>query len=129
MLKCLPTSNKLLLLRWFRFQLILTNSLQNRITLLLVLKLLQSNKLTPCIHFFFFYFITMCLFLLSPFSYLFIFFFLFHYPNLTFLFSQISSLFKKEKRKKKDSYYKTSTITSIHPYCKNQIWGLNPKDG
>ena len=49
---CLHTSNKLLLLRWFKFLLLLTNSLQNRITLLLVLKLLQSTKLTPCFFFF-----------------------------------------------------------------------------
>ena len=64
-MKCLPTSNKLLFLRWFKFLLLLTNSLQSRIILLLVLKLLQFTKLTPCIHFFFFYFITMYLFLLS----------------------------------------------------------------
>ena len=64
-MKCLPVSNKLLFLRWFKFLLLLINSLQNRITLLLVLKLLQFTKLTPCIHFFFFYFITMYLFLLS----------------------------------------------------------------
>ena len=76
-------SNKLLLLRWFKFLLLLTNFLQNMITLLLILKFLQSTKLTPRIHFFFFfYFITMYLFLLSPFFS--IFFFKFHYSNLTF---------------------------------------------
>ena len=66
-MKCLLASNKLLLLRWFKFLLLLTNFLQNRITLLLVLKLLQSTKLiTPRIQFFFFfYFIMMYLFLLS----------------------------------------------------------------
>ena len=32
--------------------LLLTNSLQNRITLLLILKLFQSTKLIPRIHFF-----------------------------------------------------------------------------
>ena len=52
MLKCFFVSNKLLLLCWFKFLLLLTNSLQNRITLLLVLKLLQSTKLTSRIHFF-----------------------------------------------------------------------------
>ena len=41
-LKCLHTSNKLLLLRWFKFIFLLTNFLQNRITILLVLKLLQK---------------------------------------------------------------------------------------
>ena len=53
-MKCIYASNKLLLLRWFKFLLLLTNSLQNRITFLLVLKLLQSIKLTPLILFFFF---------------------------------------------------------------------------
>ena len=48
-------SNKLLLLRWFKFLLLLTNFLQNMITLLLILKFLQSTKLTPRIHFFFFF--------------------------------------------------------------------------
>ena len=52
MLKCLHGSNKFLLLHEFKFLLLLTNSLQNRITLLLVLKLLQSTKLTPCFFFF-----------------------------------------------------------------------------
>ena len=76
-------SNKLLLLRWFKFLLLLTNFLQNMITLLLILKFLQSTKLTPRIHFFFFFnFITMYLFLLSPFFCNF--FFKFHYFNLTF---------------------------------------------
>ena len=51
-MKCIFTSNKLLLLCWFKFLLLLSNSLQNRITLLLVLKLFQSTKLTPGILFF-----------------------------------------------------------------------------
>ena len=53
MLKYLSASNKLLLLSWFKFLLLFTNSLHNRITLLLVLKLLPSTKLIPHIHYFF----------------------------------------------------------------------------
>ena len=59
-------SNKLLLLRWFKFLLLLTNFLQNMITLLLILKFLQSTKLTPHIHFFFFFTSSRCICFFCP---------------------------------------------------------------
>ena len=119
MLKCLLISNKFLLLCWFKFLLLVTNFIQNRITLLLVLNLLQSTKLTSRIYLFI-YLLHHDVFVSSVF-----FFFNFFLKNFITLISHFyfpKSLLlylKKKKRKKKDSYYKTNTITSIHPYHPN----------